>query len=430
MLYLECYSGISGDMTVAALLDLGADKNKLLETLKTIPVDGYKIEIGTRMKAGVEAAAFDVILDGPEDGGSHDYVEQVHEHHHEHHHEHDHHHEHEAHEHHHAHHHGPHVHRNLYDVTHVIMASGMTDRAKETALRIFRIIAEAEAKVHAKSIEEVHFHEVGAVDSIVDICAAAICLDDLGISEVVISDIYEGSGHVHCAHGILPVPVPAVSEIAVRHGLYLKKTDAKGEMVTPTGAAIAAGIRTREALPESYKIVGLGMGSGKKEFAKANVLRAYLIEEKHTANVAEDEILCLETNIDDTTGEALGFVLEELMRAGALDACYLPAFMKKNRPAYLLKVLCKEEKRMELEAIIFTHTTTIGIRRYPVQRTVLEREIVEVETAFGKARVKKVRNGEMVFCYPEYEDVVKITRNSGRAFQEIYDLIRYAAEEK
>ena len=479
MLYLECYSGISGDMMVAALLDLGASREKLLAGLESLDVDGYRIEIGRRVKCGIEACSFEVILDGPEDGGSHDDLEgdpvhsheeyvpchthEDHEHdhghgthdHEEHNHGHEHDHAHEDHEHghnhgaydheehnygheHHAH---PHTHRNLADITGIIEQSAMTADAKKTALRIFGIVAQAEAKVHGKPIDQVHFHEVGAVDSIVDIAAVSICLDDLGIKEAVISELYEGSGHVHCQHGILPVPVPAVTAIAEAYGLYLRQTGTRGEMITPTGAAIAAGIRTQEALPEVYRIVKTGMGAGKKDFPRANLLRASLIETRMEApgreasgneekTVEKDETLwTLETNVDDTTGEALGFVMEQLLAAGARDVCYLPAFMKKNRPAYLVKVICTEAEREELEELLFLHTTTIGIRRYPVERTVLPRQILTVETDAGTAQVKIVTRGERSFCYPEYEDVTKYAGKAGISFQEAYARIQRQAEE-
>ena len=473
MLYLECFSGISGDMTVAALLDLGADREKLLEGLASLGLSGYEVKIGRRVKCGVEACCFDVELAGDEDGGSHDYVEHEHGHAHgpggnlEHMHGpgechgHTHMHGHgeghghlyaqereeghghlyaqereEGHEHTHGHEHGHgHVHRNLEDVSRIIRRSAMTERAKETALRIFGIVAEAEAKVHGKDVSEVHFHEVGAVDSIVDIAATAICLDDLDVTETVVSEICEGSGHVRCQHGILPVPVPAVTAVAETHGLFLRMTDARGEMVTPTGAAIAAGVRTRERLPESFRIVKAGMGAGKKDFPKANILRAYLIEERPEAGVcpgagngSEEGLWMLETNIDDATGEALGYVMERLFAAGARDVCYLPAFMKKNRPAWLMKVVCDEGKREALEDIIFRHTTTIGIRRYPILRTVLPRKIRTVETSYGPARVKEVRRGELAFCYPEYEDVARYADSSGKPFQDIYEEIRRQAE--
>lgn len=429
MLYLECYSGISGDMTVAALLDLGASREKLEKGLASLRVDGYQVKIGRRSKCGIDACCFDVELSGEEDGHSHDYVEFAHE---GHVHFHDghahgaHSHCHDDHEHSHGEHHHSHTHRNLRDIREIIDGSDMTPRAKKIALRIFEIVAEAEAKVHGRTIEEVHFHEVGAVDSIVDIAATAICLDDLDITEAVISEISEGSGHVHCQHGILPVPVPAVTAIAENHGLYLRLTDTAGEMVTPTGAAIAAGIRTREELPASYRIVKMGMGAGKKDFPKANILRAFIIEEKKQKDIT----WMLETNIDDVTGEALGYVMDRLLRAGARDVCYIPIFMKKNRPAYLMKVVCDEAVRENLEEIIFLHTTTIGIRRYPLERTMLPRKIITLETPYGPARVKQVKKGSEVFCYPEYEDVARYADSSGRSFQEVYENIRQIAGEK
>lgn len=414
MLYLECYSGISGDMTVAALLDLGASKEKLMQGLESLGLEGYEVKIGRRSKCGIDACSFDVILDGEEDGGSHDYEEHCHgDHSHGHHHHGSHHQESHSHE---AHHHG-HVHRNLEDITKIIEGSAMSEAAKKTALHIFGIVAEAEAKVHGKPVSEVHFHEVGAVDSIVDIAAVSICLEDLGVKDAVVSVISEGSGHVHCQHGILPVPVPAVTAITEKYGLELHLTDTKGEMVTPTGAAIAAGIRTRKELPASYRIVKSGAGAGKKDFPRANLLRAYLIEEEEK----QDRVWTLETNIDDVTGEALGYVMDRLFMAGAKDVCYIPAFMKKNRPAYLMKVICEEKDREALEDIIFCHTTTIGIRRYPVERTVLPRKTISMETPYGSIRMKRVTRGDMVFNYPEYEDVARCADRSGRPFQEIYE---------
>ncbi len=459
MLYLECYSGISGDMTVAALLDLGASREKLLAGLESLGVDGYRVEIGRRSKCGVEAASFDVILDGPQDGGSHDYEEgvleehdhchvhggdHVHDHCHVHggDHGHDNHHVHEGdcgHEHHHVHegdhdhdhHHDgghPHVHRSLPDIIEILERSAMTPGAKELAERIFRIVAEAEAGVHGKPVDQVHFHEVGAVDSIVDIAAAAICLGDLGIREAVVSGIAAGSGHVHCQHGILPVPVPAVTAIAQSHGLTLLATDTKGELATPTGAAIAAGIRTRDKLPEAYRILKTGMGAGKKDFPKANILRAYLIEEAgedggDSRKDSGEKLWMLETNIDDSTGEALGYVMEKLLEAGARDVCYIPAFMKKNRPAYLMKVICEEKLRETMEDLIFRHTTTIGIRRFPMERTALSRRMVTVETPYGPARLKETCRGGQVFRYPEYEDVARIADASGMSFREAYEAV-------
>ena len=275
-LYLECYSGISGDMTVAALLDLGADQQVLLEGLESLNLPGYQLKIGRVKKNGIDACDFDVILDEPEHHHDHD-----HEHHHEHDHEHDHKHDHEHHhDHDHEHHHHyDHVHRNIGDIFAIIDQSKISDRAKQTAKDIFRIIAAAESKAHGIAEDQVHFHEVGAVDSIVDIVSAAICLDNLDITEAVVSDLYEGCGYVHCQHGLMPVPVPAVVNIAADNALRLRLTQTRGEMITPTGAAIAAYLSKGGKLPESFVIEKIGLGAGKKDFATANILRAFLIRD-------------------------------------------------------------------------------------------------------------------------------------------------------
>lgn len=263
-LYLECYSGISGDMTVAALLDLGADQQVLLEGLESLNLPGYQLKIGRVKKNGIDACDFDVILDEPE----HDH-EHHHDHEHEHHHDHDHEH----------HHHHDHVHRNIGDIFAIIDQSKISDRAKQTAKDIFRIIAAAESKAHGIAEDQVHFHEVGAVDSIVDIVSAAICLDNLDITEAVVSDLYEGCGYVHCQHGLMPVPVPAVVNIAADNALRLRLTQTRGEMITPTGTAIAAYLSKGGKLPESFVIEKIGLGAGKKDFATANILRAFLIRD-------------------------------------------------------------------------------------------------------------------------------------------------------
>ena len=271
-LYLECYSGISGDMTVAALLDLGADQQVLLEGLESLNLPGYQLKIGRVKKNGIDACDFDVILDEPEHDHEHHH-DHEHEHHHDHEHEHPHDHEHEH------HHHHDHVHRNIGDIFAIIDQSKISDRAKQTAKDIFRIIAAAESKAHGIAEDQVHFHEVGAVDSIVDIVSAAICLDNLDITEAVVSDLYEGCGYVHCQHGLMPVPVPAVVNIAADNALRLRLTQTRSEMITPTGAAIAAYLSKGGKLPESFVIEKIGLGAGKKDFATANILRAFLIRD-------------------------------------------------------------------------------------------------------------------------------------------------------
>ncbi len=353
-LYLECYSGISGDMTVAALLDLGADQKHLEEALSGLLVQGFRIEISRVIKSGLNACDFSVILD--QDNHDHD-MEYLHGHHHKGHennHFYDHNHAHEdeaehfhSHEHNHAHgagsaqDHHHHEHRGIKEITYIIEHSAMTENAKKIALRIFEILAEAESKAHNVPVDQVHFHEVGAVDSIVDIVSVAVCLDDLDITEVIVPVLCEGRGTVRCQHGILPIPVPAVANIVSANHLRLKMTEVEGELVTPTGAAIVAAVKTKDKLPETFEIQKIGIGAGKRQYECPGILRAMIISEsteqakgrnpKAENQETKDTIIKMETNIDDCSGEVLGFVMERLMKAGARDVHYVPVFMKKNR---------------------------------------------------------------------------------------------------
>lgn len=424
-LYLECYSGISGDMTVGALLDLGADQALLEKQLKSLPVSGYDVAVSRVKKSGLDACDFHVILDSEHENHDHDneYLYGHEHHYHEGHvHEgHGHHvhegHVHERHEHHHE-------HRGLPEILYIIEESQISERAKKISSDIFHILAEAESKAHGVPIEEVHFHEVGAVDSIVDIVAAAICLDNLDITEVIVPELYEGRGVIRCQHGLIPVPVPATANIAQMHGITLHMTETEAELVTPTGAAIVAAIRTGERLPSRYRVLKTGLGAGKRDYGRTSVLRAMLIEEKQEEIRDDfDVIYKLETNIDDCTGEALGYVMERLLEAGARDVHYIPVYMKKNRPAYQLNIICKEEQIADMEEIIFRETTTIGIRRMKMERTVLDRKVCTVKTSLGDVKVKVcvLRDGERI--YPEYESIAEISRNSGRSYQEVWDQI-------
>lgn len=415
-LYLECYSGISGDMTVAALLDLGADQKVLRKVLKSLPIQEFDIRISRVKKAGLDVCDFDVLLNAEFENHDHDmaYLHQGKKHSHGH----------TAHE---AH---SHSHRGMKEVMEILEKTDMTRRAYEIAVKIFTILGEAEAKAHGTTLEEVHFHEVGAIDSIVDIVAAAVCLDNLDISEVIIPFLYEGGGTIRCQHGILPVPVPAVANIAAAHHLKLHLTGEQGEYVTPTGAAIAAAIRTSEVLPDAFNIEKIGLGAGKREYERPGILRAFLINTPvMPSHVKMDFIWKLESDIDDCSGEVLGYTMECLLDAGAREVHYLPVQMKKNRPAYELCVLCLEEEIPIMEQIIFSNTTTIGIRRCRMERTVLTREIQIVETFYGAARVKicTVLDGEnsesVKRCYPEYESIIDLSRKSGKSYQQIYQMI-------
>lgn len=410
-LYLECYSGISGDMTVAALLDLGADREVLKESLKSLPVGGFRTEITRVKKSGLDACDFSVILE--QDNHDHDmeYLhgsEKSYTGHHEYTHSHEY----------------PHEHRGMKEITEIIQKSEMTVRAKKMAMRVFDILAQAESKAHGVPVEEVHFHEVGAVDSIVDIAAIAICMDNLDISNVIVPVLYEGTGFIRCQHGQIPVPVPAVTHIAETHKLKLKITDIQGELVTPTGAAVVAAFRTSDRLPEDFTMLKTGIGAGKRQYRCPGILRAMLIRETTDIQI-KDIIWKLETDMDDCGGEMMGHVMNLLMANGAREVHYTPIYTKKNRPAYTLTVICKESEREKLENLIFSETTTIGIRRVEMERTILQREIQKKDTPVGTAIVKActLPDGNIRY-YPEYENVAELAERNQLSFRETYDRIR------
>ncbi len=313
-----------------------------------------------------------------------------------------------------------HEHIGLSEITDVLNKAALTDGARALALKIFGILADAEAKAHRKPVNEVHFHEVGAVDSIVDIMSAAVCMDSLKtkhhITDVVVSALYEGYGSVRCQHGILPVPVPATANIIEAYELPVHFMEVQGEFVTPTGAAIAAAVKTAENLPPQFRVLAQGIGAGKRSYEKASILRAMIVEEP----LLQQEVMYkLESNIDDCSGEAFGYVMDRLFEAGARDVYYTPIYMKKNRPSYQLNVICREEDISKLEQIIFYETTTIGIRRMKLERTVLKREKAMKNTSFGMLAVKMC--GDRV--YPEYESLAAICRESGTAYQEAYNIV-------
>lgn len=443
-LYLDCGSGISGDMFVAAMIDLGADPDTLEKALDSIPADGFFVEIGRVKKSGIDCCDFRVRLDDDCENHDHDmdylygslapaagsgcscHEEPDREEHHCHCHEEGH--DGEAHhccrqekDHH-------HTHRGLAEILPMIDACDMTETAKALARKIFRIIGEAEAKAHDLPLDEVHFHEVGALDSIVDVVAAAVTFDSLHIKEVIVPKLTEGAGTVRCRHGVMPVPVPATVNIVSAYKIPMELTEAKGEYVTPTGAAIAAAISTSHQLPPSFVIKKAGLGAGKRAYTdRSGILRAFLIQEE---NEGRDKVVKLETDIDDCSGEVLGYVMKKLFKAGAKDVHYAPVFMKKNRPAWELTVICGEDKAEELEQIIFTETTTIGIREYPLGRSVLDREEKEVETVYGKASVKQVTFGDMTRAYPEYDTVKKLAKKNKVPFMDVFDAVKEAAKKK
>lgn len=440
-LYFDCTSGISGDMIVAALLDAGADKDALQTALDSIPADGFKTQITRVTKNGIAACDFDVILEN--ENHDHDMIFLFGEnlesekidaglsHHHEHSHEHGEHfhardenHSHEIH-HGHSHHHG---HRGIAEIFKIIEQTKMTESAKNLAKKTFDILADAESVAHAKPKDEVHFHEVGALDSIVDIISAAVCFDSLKVERVFSTPLTEGIGTIRCAHGILSVPVPAVANILASHSIPLHIKNERGEFVTPTGAAFLAAIAPQFSMPKNFTIKKIGTGAGKRAYENPSLLRVFLIEE--AVENQSDTITKLECNIDDCTGENLGFLQERLFENGARDVTVIPCFMKKNRPAFLLQVICDNREVAKMESLIFENTTTIGIRRVQMERTKLARRQIEIRTSLGKITAKEVCINGKKRIYPEYESVKKLCEEKNMNFVEAMKIAQGAVSEK
>ena len=420
VLYFDCFSGISGDMTLGALLDLGIDQTAFLYELEKLKVDGYSIEINNKVKNGICGTDVCVVLEETEHQDSseeHQYGEVHHT---------DHHHHGEqghTHEHTHEHTHNHHSERNLEDIERIINQSDLRPRVKSMSTKIFREIARAEAKVHGKDINEVHFHEVGAVDSIVDIVGSCICLDMLGIERIFASELHEGKGFVKCAHGLLPVPVPAVMEMLCSSKIPLITEDIPFELVTPTGLGIIKMISSGFGKMPPMSIEKTGYGMGKRETGRFNALRVVMGSLYQQDMIPNDEISILETNIDNMSPEIMGYTMEKLLDSGALDVYYTPIYMKKGRPSSMLTVLvkCGEEKR--ISDIIFKETSTLGIRISHSQRFCMDRELVKVNTQYGAVRVKVANIGDIMKFAPEYEDCRSIAIKTGMPIKEVYELV-------
>ena len=385
-LYFDCSSGISGNMTLGALLEIVGDEKYLLEELKKLNVDGYEIDISKKVKNGITGTYVDVIL------------------------------EHEHHHHDHAHHH--HEHRNLNDVNNIIDNSSLDNNTKDLAKRIFLRVAKAESKVHNKPLDEVHFHEVGAIDSIVDIVGTAILINKINPDKIISSIVNDGYGFIECAHGTMAVPVPATSEIFANSNVKFRQIDIDTELVTPTGAAIIAELAEDFITLPAMVTEKIGWGTGAKDLKIPNVLKVYYGEIQENS----ENFVVMETNIDDCSGEILGYTSEKLFESGALDVFYTPIFMKKNRPAYRLTVACRKENMIKLQNIIFKETTTIGIRYRFENRTELGREFLEIDTKYGKIKAKKVTNNGETYVYPEYESMKKIAEEKNIPLKELYKL--------
>ena len=453
-LYLEPFSGLSGDMLNALLLDLGADRKHLEEALKTISLDGYHLHVDRIAKSSIWGTDFDVHMEhGEKDHGiagdfdhhhhehdhdhhehehthehahSHTHEEHTHAHPHMHEHSHDHHHEHDhTHEHTHSYHHHHGEVRGLKEIETIILSSGTSDFVKEKSLEVFRDIAQAEANVHQMPVEEIHFHEVGATDSIIDIMSFFILWETLDIDAVYSTAVTEGSGTITVAHGVMPVPVPAVMQLRLGTSIpFSQDFDIHTELVTPTGLALFKAIHPVFAQPSNLTATKVGYGFGKRDTGKFNALRGTLLEKTtHSHQVVtshNDAIIQIDTTIDDQSGEELGYIMSLLLEEGALDVHYTPVYTKKNRPATHLTLLIQEGDLERFTAILFEQTSTIGFRYQNVQRKVMTRTFETQQTSLGAVKVKKNQYETVTKSTLEYEDCARIAKETGLSIQAVY----------
>ena len=380
IVYYDCFAGISGDMNLGAMIDLGVDANYLKHELEKLNIEGFHLKIEPDIRRGISGTKATVVIENPDNE----------------------------------------KHRHLRHVEEIVNNSTLSDKVKATALAIFNRIAIAEAKVHNIEIQKVHFHEVGALDSIADIVGAAICLDALKVDKVLSAPIQLGGGTVKCAHGIMPVPAPATALIV--EGLPVKTGLVQHEATTPTGAAILAQIVDEFTDQINFPITKTAYGIGQRDVSEvANVLRVYLSETKEEmTDVTIETATVLECNIDDMNPEQYGYLMDLLFDAGANDVWITPIIMKKTRPAATLSVLCQPSKTIAMKTILFEQAKTIGLREYPVQKSMLRREEKTVQTAFGNVRIKESYfNGKKVRVKPEFDDCRKLALQHGISIEEI-----------
>jgi uncharacterized protein (TIGR00299 family) protein len=405
-------------MCLGALIDLGLDASEVIGELNKLGVKGYDIEIkktnkysisGTDVKVSLNRTDDSVHKNSEENDQKPQYQENAHNHRHD------------------------EKERSLADIRNIIQASGISKKAKDLSIAIFTEIAEAEAAVHGKSVEEVHFHEVGAIDSIIDIVGTAICIDMLKVDKIYCSPVHEGKGFVNCRHGRLPVPAPAVLKMLEGSGIPIITEDIEAELVTPTGFGILKTVSESSSKMPEMLVECVGYGFGKTETGRLNALRV-IMGSKKVDNAFEgdaesgqekirEKVTLLETNIDDVTGEILGYTMEKLRKAGALDLWYTPIQMKKNRPAYMMTVLCKESDAEGLSDIMFRETSTIGIRIRETDRIALKREIITINTELGEIRAKLVTVQGLERIQPEYEDCIRLAEEKNLSLNKVYEVV-------
>lgn len=396
VVYLDCFSGISGNMLLGALIDAGLPEDELRAELAKLPIDGYKLVIERVIKNGISAVYLDVV----EHHHHHDHGDK-------HAHEHDHHHHHE--------------HRHLTDINEIIDNSSLDEKVKIDSKKVFLRLAEAEAKVHGTSIDHVHFHEVGAVDTIIDIVGTVWCLNRLGIKAIYTSKIHTGYGLIKCSHGLMPIPAPATAELLT--GIPHYAGTIERELVTPTGAAIIAALANGYgSMPENFASSKIGYGAGTWDLEIPNVLRLHVGEILRSADT--DEILMMEANIDDLSPQIYEYVMDRVFNAGALDVWLNPIIMKKSRPATKLSVLLKGEDLDKVCDILFSETSTIGVRYYPVRRNIAEREIITVNSPLGRAKIKISKyKGNICHVSPEYEDCKRLAQENNTPLKNVQQTV-------
>ena len=407
-LYLDCSMGAAGDMLAAALLELLPDPDAFVAELNALAIPDVKFSRETSVKCGITGTHLQVTVHGEEEG--------AHDHHHAH--SHDHHHDH-AHAHHHDHAHSHHHHASLHNIEHIVRGHlSLPATVADNVMAVYRLIADAESKAHGKPVSEIHFHEVGTMDAIADITAVCLLMHRLAPDEIIVSPVHVGSGQVHCAHGILPVPAPATATILQDVPIY--GGSIQGELCTPTGAALLKHFANSFGEMPVMRTSAIGYGMGQKDFPAANCVRALLGER----SAASDDVIELCCNIDDMTGEAIGYAFDKLFAAGALDVYTIPIGMKKSRPGHLLHVICHEADKDALVRALFAHTTTIGIRENRFRRYTLDRRIETIETADGPVR-RKCSTGYGVSREKfEHDDLARIADAQGLSLREAEARVR------